>query len=62
MLFVVLNMRKRTLILLLLALVAIVLYGIGFKTASLTIIILAACVELGFWFKLFSNEDKTHTD
>ena len=50
------TMSTRTIILLLLAIATSVLYGIGFKTSSLGVFIVAVLVELGFWFKLMNTK------
>ncbi|MCB1584247.1 MAG: hypothetical protein R3E90_09350 [Marinicella sp.] len=51
-------MNKRVIVLLLLAIAALVLYGIGFKMSSFFIIVVGACIELGFWFKLLFSDNK----
>lgn len=51
-LFEVYLMSQRGMVLLVLALLAIAFYGVGFKTGTLAAIIIGCLFELGFWFKL----------
>ena len=56
-------MSSRVMVLLILSLLAVALYVIGFKTSSFTFIAIAAGVELWFWFKLlFSKEQESNPD
>ena len=55
-------MTSRTLLLLVLASLAIILYVIGFKTGTLAIFILAVLVELGFWFKLLASKKRNNSN
>jgi len=51
-------MNSRGLTLLTLAALALLLYFIGFKTGTVAVIIIAAAVELWFWFKLIVSDMK----
>jgi hypothetical protein len=49
-------MSQRVIVLLILALLATVLYIAGFQSGSLGVILLAAAIEVGFWFKLLMQD------
>ncbi len=55
-LFEVISMNSRAMLLLGLATLAIILYAVGFTTHTYVVIVLAACVELWFWFKLLVSD------
>jgi uncharacterized membrane protein YccC len=53
-------MSSRVLMLVVLALMAVILYAIGFKNSSYIFITVAAGLELWFWFKLFNSKEQNN--
>lgn len=51
-------MSPRVIVLLILALFAIILYIAGLQTGSVAVVLLAAAIEVWFWFKLLIQEKR----
>ena len=55
-------MNQRGSVLLLLAILAVIFYGVGFHTGTLAVIVVGCLFEVGFWLKLFGRDSNSGGD